>query len=82
MHLPVIDDTLKAAQQDILSNTVNTPLASPLYRVNSSQPKATSMTHADLLCSIGFLKQVTYESTCLIWGSAISLFNGFLAVQK
>jgi hypothetical protein len=54
MHIPVID--IDGDQQDISSTTATTPLASSVNKVNSSQPKTTSISHADHLRSIGFLK--------------------------
>jgi hypothetical protein len=49
------------AQQHISSTTVTTTPTSPVDRVNSSQPKVASMTHADLLRSIGFLKTTNLQ---------------------
>ena len=43
-------------QQNISPITVPTTPTSPVDRVNSSQSQVTSMSHADLLRSIGFLK--------------------------
>jgi hypothetical protein len=58
MYIPTEETTIDTDtdQQHTSSPTVSTPVASPVNRVHSSQPKTTSMTHADLLRSIGFLK--------------------------